>query len=95
MTEAIRSDTQFARNADVVGTEVADETVLLNTASWTYLSFDAIGAHIWALLETPQSTDTLVAALLREFSVDEATCRGDTVRFLQDMLEKGFIAPVA
>jgi coenzyme PQQ synthesis protein D (PqqD) len=95
MDQAIRPNTAFARNADVVGTEVADETVLLNTANWSYLSFDAIGARIWALLETPQSADSLVAALLREFSVDEATCRGDTMIFLQDMLEKGFIAPAA
>ena len=94
MSAAIRPDTQFARAADVVGTEVGDETVLLNTASWTYLSFDAIGARIWALLETPRSTDALVAALLREFSVDEATCRHDAVVFLEDMQAKGFIAPV-
>jgi hypothetical protein len=95
MSEAIGPDTQFVRSADVVGTDVADETVLLNTASWTYLSFDVIGARIWTLLETPQSADSLVAALTAEFSVDDATCRRDTVAFVQDMLEKGFIAPVA
>jgi len=95
MSEAIRPDAQLVRSADVVGTDVADETVLLNTASWTYLSFDAIGARIWALLERPQSVDSLVAALMVEFSVDEATCRGDTLSFVQDMLEKGFVAPAA
>ena len=93
MSEAIRPDTQLARAAEVVGTEVGDETVLLNTASWTYMSFDAIGARIWALLETPQSLDALVVALLQEFSVDEATCRHDAMLFLADMREKGFIAP--
>ncbi|HXC56374.1 MAG TPA: PqqD family protein [Rhizomicrobium sp.] len=79
-------------SADVVGTDVAGEPILLHTQNWTYLDFNPIGARIWTLLEKPQTVAALVTQLMAEFAVGEADCRRDTELFLQDMLQKGFIS---
>ncbi len=81
----------FARDADVVGASASGEQILLNGRTWNYLSLDAIGARVWALLESPRPLSELVNRLVAEYAVDEAVCRADTEEFLRGLAEKGFV----
>lgn len=50
------------------------------------------GALIWKALETESSVDDLVAKVLSEYDIDEATARADVDEFLGMMREKELLA---
>ena len=49
------------------------------------------GAFLWELLEKGAERDELVAALLSEYDVDEATASADADRFINSLNEAGLI----
>lgn len=49
------------------------------------------GAFLWELLEKGAERDELVAALLGEYDVDEATASADADRFINSLNEAGLI----
>ena len=49
------------------------------------------GAFLWKLLEKGAERDELVAALLGEYDVDEATASADADRFINSLNEAGLI----
>lgn len=50
-----------------------------------------IGAEIWKMLEQGMEKPAILAALLEEYDVDEATLTADCDQFLQRLLEHGLI----
>lgn len=54
------------------------------------LSINVLGMEIWKLCDG-RNADSIVAALLEEFEVDEAILRSDVQDFLDDLKKKGFI----
>lgn len=85
-------ETVFERDDAAIGAEMDGAAVVLQSVSWTYADFDAVGGRIWALLAEPQSLDALTASLTAEFDVAGGDCRREVSAFLQTMVEKGFIA---
>ena len=49
------------------------------------------GAFLWELLEKGAERDELVASLLSEYDVDEATASADADRFINSLNEAGLI----
>lgn len=73
----------YKRVAGVVQAEVDGERVLLAPSSLGYFGLNAVGAHVWDLLEQgPQGVSDLVSALVAEYDVDDATCHADVTQFL-------------
>jgi hypothetical protein len=50
-----------------------------------------IGAEIWRMLEAGMEKPAILAALLEEYDVDEATLTSDCDQFLQKLLDDGLI----
>lgn len=86
------ADISYVRDLDVIGAEVGAETILLNSRTWTYADFNPVAARIWELLSEPHTIDQLVARLGAEFDVEDATCRSQTVAFLDDIVREGFVS---
>lgn len=76
----------------VLMADVDDGKVLLESISGEYASLDAVASHIVALLATPVDVATLCRRLVDRYAVDEATCRGDVLAFLDSLDAKGFLA---
>ena len=87
----VTESSQLLRSADVIGAELQDSIVLLQMKTWSYLALNESGIQAWRLLEQQRSLSSLTAALMAEFDVDEATCRGDTQAFVEDLAAKGFL----
>ena len=83
----VRQDTHFA-------TQVEDETVIISLETNCYYGFGRVGSRIWELLAQPIDLGTLCARLQQEYQVDEATCRVDTVPFLQQLWRERLIVQV-
>jgi len=78
-------------SGDVVTRDLAGEAVLLDLASGTYFGLDEIGTRIWQLLGEHGSPERVVAALLAEYEVEEATLRADLDRLIGELHQKGLV----
>ena len=81
----------YARMSDVIATEVAGQTVLLNTKDWSYHEFGKVGSSLWELMEIPRSLPTLVDDLMAIYDIDHARCTQETRAFLDDMIAQGIV----
>ncbi|MCI1881083.1 MAG: PqqD family protein [Sporolactobacillus sp.] len=71
------------------------QTMIINTADSTVTRLNEAGAACWELLQKKQTTDSLVAALLRHGQqtdqVDVGQVKKDVTAFLTQMLRCGLI----
>jgi hypothetical protein len=83
--------TRIRRNTDIIAAGVAEETILLNPKDWTYVHFNETAARIWEALDEPRTVENVMAALMREYDVDPATCEREVAEFVSSMSGRGFI----
>ena len=79
------------RSGDWLSAKVGEEIMMMSAARGAYLGVNAVGARIWELIETPRDMAAICATLVREFAVDDATCRAEVERFVADMSKHGAI----
>lgn len=74
---------------------VAGETVVLPSGDELDLNMmitlNETGKFLWQRLEVGAEVDELVADLLKEYDVDEATARAGVERFVAKLNENGFL----
>ena len=76
---------------DVLVQKVADEAVLLDLSSETYLGLNEVAVRLWDLLGEDSRVEHALAVLLDEFDVDETTLRRDVETHLAILAEKGLL----
>jgi Coenzyme PQQ synthesis protein D (PqqD) len=76
---------------DVLWRELDGQVVLLDVAGEHYYMLDEVGTRIWRLLDEHHDVEAVVAGLLDEFEVDEATVRADVAELLGRLRESGLI----
>ena len=67
------------------------ETILLHLTAEHYYGLDEVGSRVWQLVDRGSDGASIVAALVEEYDVDEATLRADVARLLDDLLALGLI----
>ena len=76
--------------------QVAGETVVIPSGDEMDLNLmitlNGTGKFLWERLEQGAETDELVAALLAEYEVDEATARVGVEAFVKKLESHGFLA---
>ena len=76
--------------------EVAGQIVALPTGDDldlnVMITLNGTGKFLWELIEKGTDEDALVAALLAEYDVDEATARAGVEHFVAKLNENGFLA---
>jgi hypothetical protein len=81
----------LSRNPDLCAAELDGEMCLFNPESAEYLNLNATGSSIWTLLENPSALEDLISGLQERYVVDQATCRLETERFVEEALQKGML----
>ena len=75
--------------------QVAGETIALpygeNAKKKMVISLNETGAFLWKLLEQERTVDSLVEALLAEYTVEESVARNSVNAFLQTLRGNGFL----
>jgi Coenzyme PQQ synthesis protein D (PqqD) len=79
---------------ELLASDLAGELVLLNLADGVYYGLDAVGAHIWRLLDTPRTVRALVDDVVALYTVDRTRCEDDVLSFLGDLDSRGLLAVV-
>ena len=84
------------RNSDFILRSVADTQLLVPVGAATaqfagMVTVNDTSAFLWERLETEQTSETLTAALLESYDIDEETARRDVERFVASLTEIGAI----
>ena len=82
------------RTDDVLGTDVDDETVMMDIDQGRYFGLNKTGTRIWALLAQPILIRDLCDQLTTEFDVPAKDCEQDVVDFLGSLLSRGLLEVV-
>ena len=84
-------ETKLSIPPQVMSRLVGDETVLLDLASGIYFGLDGVGKRIWESVAEGQNLAQTIAAITREFEVDEAQAQADVIKFTNDLVERGLL----
>lgn len=84
------------RNPDFLLREVADSLVVVPVGDATagfpgMITLNATGAFLWELLEQEQTLESLVAAMMERYEVEEAVAKADARAFVERLLPTGAI----
>ena len=90
-TPTINLDTTVQAISDQVSSELADETVILKLTDGVYYGLDAVGAHIWQLIQEETTVKAVRDQLLQEYEVSAERCERDLLDLLQELREHGLI----
>jgi hypothetical protein len=76
--------------------QIAGETIAIPSgpaaqALSGLLALNGSGKLLFDLLQTPQTEDSLVQALLEAYEIDTDTARGDVLEFLQILRQNGVL----
>jgi hypothetical protein len=91
VTERFSRESIVAADAAVVSCELAAGAALLNLNSSVYYSLNEVGAHVWALIQTPTSVHEICRDLEVQYDVAPERCYSDLVALLGHMAEAGLI----
>lgn len=78
-------------SADALFQELEGETVLLNLHNENYYGLDDVGTRVWQLLHEHGDVARLIATMLTEYDVGEATLRQDVEALIAELLEAGLV----
>jgi len=70
---------------------LSDGAVLLNLQTKRYFSLNETGTRIWELVQQAADEESIVATMIREYEVDEATARTEVRRILDELIEAQLI----
>lgn len=83
----------YLRKEDILSRAVAGATLLIPVHGCTQslYTLNDTGRRLWELIETPQSEDDLVEALVELYPISTETARQDVKKFLNDMLRLNLV----
>lgn len=79
------ADAMITRSAAPLATEIDGEVVMLDIESGSYFNLDAIGAAIWAQIETPIAFANLCEGLHRAYAAPLEIIQRDVSALLVEM----------
>jgi hypothetical protein len=76
---------------DILVSELAGESVILNLNSECYFGLDQVGTRMWTALTNSESIQAAYDGLLAEYEVGEEQLRHDLTDLLGKLLEQGLL----
>ena len=78
---------------DVLAAHLDGEAVLLHMDTKNYYRLNATAAHVFRGLERGLGREALLDGLCAEFEVERETAAGELDRLLDDLSQRGLLAP--
>lgn len=82
---------RVGRHGDAICAAIDGEVIALNVAKGVCYGLDAIGSHIWALVEPPTSIAEVCATLVATYVIDPPTCQRQVIELLEDLRAEGLL----
>lgn len=80
------------RTSDISARTIGGETIVLDLPNSQYFAITGVGSRVFELLGEERSLDDLVATVVAEFEVDDATARRDVTAFVGRLRDARLLA---
>ncbi len=90
----ITPEITFQRSKTILASTVGTEMVMMDIDVGRYYGFNAVGTHIWNLLETPCSVQSICEQLRQGFEVEPEACQQEVISFITQLLEFKLITQI-
>lgn len=80
------------RTSDISARTIGGETIVLDLPNSQYFAITGVGSRVFELLGEERSLDDLVATVVAEFEVDDATARRDVTAFVGRLRDAQLLA---
>lgn len=88
---AINRDTRVRWHPDTLFRNLDGEAVLLGGGVAEYFGLDPVGTRIWELIGEHEALDGVLAAMLREYDVEEPQAYAELVALVEDLVRQGLV----
>ena len=82
---------RFQLASHPVDAELQGELTILDPVGSRYYGLEEVGALVWEALRQPRTLDELLAVVMAEYEVDEATLRADLTGFLAELEDRSLV----
>ena len=82
----------FIRNTTVIGTQIDDDLVMMDSDQGRYFGLNPVARKIWELLEQPLTQEALVEKLVAVYDITPEQCRKDIAPFIAQLTENKLIS---
>lgn len=89
--DMLTKETTIKKSPNAIESEIDGDVVLMNLDNNEYYSMDNIGSTIWKMLEEPKTIAEILEQLMEIYDVSAETCEKDTMKFLNQLLDKKII----
>ncbi len=80
-------NSQIQRKPDLMIATIDDELVMMDASQGKYFGLKGSGPRIWELIAEPITPARIIDTLCEENDVEPATCRQDTLAFLEQLAQ--------
>ena len=88
------STTIVQRGKDIPFSQLDDELLAIDAQAGYCYSLNETAGRVWDLIAAPMSLEAICAQLLREYAVDEPTCRRQVTALLRGLCDAGLVRVV-
>jgi hypothetical protein len=81
-------------NPEILATQLAEDSVLLNPADGNYYSLDGVGSRAWELCNGTRTLAEIAEIVGAEFGADPITVMADLAELFADMADAKLIQTV-
>ncbi|MCR8635381.1 lasso peptide biosynthesis PqqD family chaperone [Paenibacillus radicis (ex Xue et al. 2023)] len=89
--QGISLDDLIVQGSGNIVSNMGGEKVMLSVQNGKYYNLGEMGGVIWDLMKEPISVTQLVSTLVAEYDVDQATCEGQVISFLETVRRENLI----
>ncbi len=82
----------FIRNTTVIGTQIDDDLVMMDSDQGRYFGLNPVARKIWELLEQPLTQEALVEKLVAVYDITPEQCSQDIAPFILQLTENKLIS---
>ena len=81
-------------DTNLLVSQLAGETVLMNTVTGDYFGINAVGTKIWNLLTAPATVTSLVESLMSSYDISRDQCESEVNIFLKNLESRKLVVIV-
>lgn len=89
----ITLESRFARNDDLLATEVDGDLVMMDVATGKYFHMDPVGAKIWAMIDGAAALSDLCERLAAVYAGEPGRIQADVLAYVARMEAAGLVRP--
>jgi hydroxymethylpyrimidine pyrophosphatase-like HAD family hydrolase len=83
--KSIDNDTIIVQAEGIDATDLNGEKVMMNLDKGQYFALNQVGSRIWDIINKPASVKEITDTLIKEYDIDEETCKSSVITFLEGM----------